>query len=75
MSEMKCTYCGSTGLEPGFVMDSGEGSPGFSRWVEGRLERGSVFGGAKVRGRAKRQVSAYRCPRCAHLELFAVEWV
>ena len=75
MSEMKCTYCGTTGLEEGFVMDTGERSPGFSRWVEGPLERGALFGGAKVMGRPKRQVLAYRCPRCAHLELFAAEWV
>lgn len=72
MNEMKCTYCGSTGLEPGFIRDAGEGAGGDSRWVEGDLERG-VLGGAKLMGRPKRQISAYRCPRCWHLELFATE--
>jgi hypothetical protein len=40
MNDMKCTYCGATGLEPGFIQDSGEGSRGYTRWVEGMLERG-----------------------------------
>ncbi|MEV0595013.1 hypothetical protein [Nonomuraea cavernae] len=51
-------------------MDSGEHAKGFSRWVEGRLERG-IFGGAKLMGRPKWEITAYRCPSCFHLELFA----
>ncbi|MDN3359118.1 hypothetical protein [Actinomadura sp. DC4] len=70
MNELKCTYCGATGLEPGFILDSGGGSPGYTRWVEGRLERG-VFGGAKLARRPKWRVEAFRCPRCLHLEMFA----
>jgi hypothetical protein len=67
---MKCTYCGATGLEPGFILDSGGGSQGYTRWVEGPLERGPL-GGAKVLGRPKWRVEVYRCPRCAHLGMFA----
>ncbi|MFB9831382.1 hypothetical protein [Actinoallomurus acaciae] len=70
MSDRKCTYCGATGLEPGFVRDAGEGSQGFARWVEGALRRG-VFGGAKVMGRPQWEIDVYRCPQCRHLELFA----
>ena len=70
MSDRKCTHCGATGLEPGFIRDAGEGSQGFARWVEGALQRG-VFGGAKVMGRPQWEIDVYRCPRCRHLELFA----
>ncbi|MFI6003230.1 hypothetical protein ACIA98_22920 [Streptomyces sp. NPDC051366] len=72
MSDVRCTYCGTVGLEPGFVEDSGEGSRGYARWIAGPLERG-LFGGAKRLGRPRRQIDAYRCPKCGHLELFATE--
>ncbi|MER7361112.1 hypothetical protein ACI2LC_14410 [Nonomuraea wenchangensis] len=65
-----CTHCGEYDLEPGFVMDSGDNSKGFIRWVEGALERG-LFGGARLLGRPKWQIDAYRCRTCNHLELFA----
>jgi len=61
-------------LEDGFIEDSGEGSRGFARWIAGPLERG-VFGGAKRLGRVRWRVEAFRCPHCAHLELFAAEQV
>ncbi|MFJ8073282.1 hypothetical protein ACIQ7Q_04845 [Streptomyces sp. NPDC096176] len=57
-------------MEPGFVEDSGEGSRGYARWIQGALERG-VFGGARRLGRPRRQIDAYRCVSCGHLELFA----
>jgi hypothetical protein len=72
MNDVKCTYCGAIGLEPGFILDSGEGSRGFTRWVEGALERGT-FGGAKVFRRPHWKVDVFRCPQCRHLEMFAGE--
>jgi hypothetical protein len=72
MNDIKCTYCGATGLESGFILDSGQGSRGYTRWVQGALERGPL-GGAKVMGRPKWQVEVFRCPRCAHLEMFALQ--
>lgn len=71
MIEPTCSQCKSGGLAAGFVSDYGQGSNGFIRWVEGALERGA-FGGAKLMGRPKWEVDAYRCPNCGHLELFAV---
>lgn len=69
METLRCTQCGEEGLEPGFIMDQGD-SQGFARWVEGALERGP-FGGARLMGRPKWQIDAYRCRTCNHLELFA----
>jgi len=65
-----CTQCGTPGLEPGFVEDSGQGSYGYARWIAGPLRRG-VLGGAKRLGRPRWQIDAFRCPVCGHLELFA----
>ncbi|MFD8143669.1 hypothetical protein [Streptomyces sp. NPDC059708] len=66
----RCTQCGTVGLEPGFVEDAGQGARGFAAWIAGPLERGA-FGWAKRRGRQAWQIDAFRCPACAHLELFA----
>jgi hypothetical protein len=69
---MKCSQCDATGLEPGFIEDTGEASRGYVRWIAGPLERG-VFGGAKRMGRPRWQVDAFRCSQCGHLELFATQ--
>ncbi len=68
-----CGWCGSPDLEDGFLGDNGEGSSGFGKWIRGTLERG-LFGGAKGLWSAdKFAVTARRCVRCGHLELFAIE--
>ncbi|MFJ6935482.1 hypothetical protein [Streptomyces sp. NPDC101132] len=66
----RCTNCGTVGLEPGFVEDAGQHSRGYARWIQGVLELG-MFGGAKRMGRPTWRIDAFRCPTCAHLELFA----
>jgi ribosomal protein L37E len=67
---IKCTQCGNQSLDEGFVEDSGQSSRGFAKWVAGPLERGP-FGGAKLMGKSRLAISAFRCQRCGHLELFA----
>lgn len=74
MDDYVCTHCGNVGLSEGFIEDAGEHSRGYARWIEGALERGA-FGGAKRRGRLRRQIEAFRCPKCGHLELFAADEV
>ncbi|MBT2457365.1 hypothetical protein [Streptomyces sp. ISL-86] len=69
-NNLRCTHCGTTGLEPGFVEDAGQNSRGYARWIAGALERGP-FGGARRWGKPTWQIDAFRCPNCAHLELFA----
>ncbi|MGW6405490.1 hypothetical protein [Streptomyces sp. NPDC055134] len=70
MNTYTCTQCSTVGLVEGFVEDAGEHSRGYARWIEGALERG-LLGGAKRMGRLRRQIEAFRCPKCGHLELFA----
>ncbi|NGN67834.1 hypothetical protein G5C51_28525 [Streptomyces sp. A7024] len=72
MTDMRCTMCGNPSLEPGFILDAGQGAKGYARWVAGALEKG-IFGGAKVMGRPKRRTEARRCTKCGHLELFATD--
>ncbi|MFC5289200.1 hypothetical protein ACFPM7_19285 [Actinokineospora guangxiensis] len=71
---IKCAACGCLDLEPGFVMDSGQSARGFTAWVAGALERG-LFGGAKLMGRDKYVIEAFRCRQCAFLNHYAREMV
>ena len=70
VDDIRCTHCGATELQPGFIEDTGEATLGYVRWIEGALELG-FSGSAKRRKRPRRQIDAYRCTRCDHLELFA----
>ena len=72
MTELRCTLCGSTDLQEGFVEDSGQYARGFARWVAGPLQRG-VLGGAKLFGKHRLEIHAFRCTNCTHLELFAYD--
>lgn len=72
MNNIRCTQCGAVGLEPGFVENDGQYSRGYTRWIAGPLQRGRL-GFAKSKGRPQWQIDAYRCPTCAHLELFAAQ--
>lgn len=69
-TQAPCTACRSTGLEPGFIEDSGQGSQGYARWIAGALHRG-IFGGASKLGKQRWVVEAWRCSACGHLELYA----
>jgi hypothetical protein len=68
MDEIRCSRCGAIELQTGFLSDTGQGALGAARWVAGQLDIG--FFGARTRGRTKLAVLAFRCPECAHLELF-----
>ncbi|MFD8492993.1 hypothetical protein [Amycolatopsis sp. NPDC059657] len=73
---MKCAACGSTALDQGFVMDSGEGSGGYSRWIAGPLKRG-ILGGAKLMGKTRHPIAAFACRQCHFLNSYVVredEW-
>ncbi len=67
---LRCTYCGTVGLQPGFIADNAPSGRGDARWIAGTIERGAL-GGAKRMGRPNHQMDVFRCPNCGHLELFA----
>lgn len=70
--ERRCSRCDG-GLRLGFLEDKGErGSIGASRvlsWIDGAAQKGA-FGGARVLGKERYDVKAYRCGQCGHLDLF-----
>jgi len=57
-------------MEPGFMAEGAP--PGYGRWVPGELQVGP-FGNAKVAGKPRWEVRAYRCTSCSHLYLYAVD--
>jgi ribosomal protein L37E len=71
MAVKSCSACGHEELEPGFMEDTGD-HPGYGRWIPGELKTGP-FGGAKTFGKERLDVHAFRCTRCSHLDLFAVD--
>ncbi len=68
MAEKKCTHCGGTALEPGYI--GGNYETECVRWISGALTKG-FFGGIKMKGRRRLDVEVWRCDDCEHLELFA----
>ena len=72
MANDGCSRCGGE-LHIGFLEDKGErGAVGASKvlaWIDGAAEKGA-FGGARVLGKARYDVQAYRCGQCGHLDLF-----
>ncbi|KAB8168755.1 hypothetical protein FH609_007475 [Streptomyces sp. 3MP-14] len=72
MSDWTCGQCGSREREPGFLEDLGQGAKGYTRWIAGALDRG-VFGGARLMGRQRWVVEAWRCRGCGRLDLYARE--
>ena len=67
MSERKCASCGETDLEPGAVLDAGEGARA-ATWIP-NPEYG-MLGGLKVFGRDRYQLDAMRCRSCSYLNTF-----
>ena len=68
---LSCPRC-SGSMEPGYIIDESYGKFGPEKWVEGTPEW-SVWTGLKLRGKAKLEVSTYRCRSCGFLESYATE--
>jgi hypothetical protein len=65
----ECARC-RVPLEEGFLIDAAHyGVPYAGQWASGARKQG--FFGVHLAGRRKLPVTAYRCPGCARLELFA----
>jgi len=64
-----CPKC-QGGTEPGLVLDYSYGTILPLKWMEGAAEKG-FLGNIKTKGRRQFPITADRCTRCGHLELFA----
>lgn len=64
----KCSWCGFDEFQEGWVTDLGQGARA-AAWIAGPMEKG-LLGGAKWMRKARYDISAARCLRCSHLELF-----
>jgi len=73
-SEKKCALCDSK-VEEGFILEfkwhMKETSA--SQWVQGEPEKTPVIGAAAYTDRPRYHISAYRCEKCGHIELFAID--
>ena len=66
---MSCAKCQGR-MEQGVIPDFGYGNVFVSSWQEGVPER-NWFGILKWRGKAKHEITAYRCTKCGYLECYA----
>lgn len=70
MPTIDCLRCKTT-MEMGFVVDHGHGNAlQEQEWIEGDVVK-SFWVGIQTKGRQKRNVRTYRCPRCGYLESYA----
>lgn len=70
MNPIECLRC-KTPMEAGFVVDHGHGNAlQEQEWVEGPVVK-SFWMGINTKGRQKRNVRTWRCPRCGYLESYA----
>jgi predicted nucleic-acid-binding Zn-ribbon protein len=65
----QCPKC-SGAMHEGFVLDATHGAMTVSSWVEGAPQK-SAWTGVKLSGRARSEISAWRCARCGFLEHYA----
>jgi len=72
MNDPKCPKCSHT-MERGFLFDRAHGDYGQpGDWVEG-VPRKSFWFGTIVHGRAKHEITTFRCTSCGFLESYALE--
>jgi hypothetical protein len=60
-------------MEPGFMLDRRRNYGRAALWVSGEPEPSFWFGVKTGGGRKRITVSAFRCPRCGRLEMYAPE--
>ncbi|MFH1515958.1 MAG: PF20097 family protein [bacterium] len=68
--QTRCSICGGT-MQEGFFLDiTHRQIP--TRWVEGKPAR-TIMGFTAFSDRPNYFTTAYRCEKCGHLELFAID--
>jgi hypothetical protein len=74
-----CPTCHDA-MQRGFVADFAFGGTLAASWVEGLPKKttfwgailGGTWGGVDVKGRGRREIAAFRCPRCGLLQNYAL---
>jgi DNA-directed RNA polymerase subunit RPC12/RpoP len=66
----RCPKCQKT-MEEGHVPDLGRNYATRSVWSHGLAEPRRFFGGIKFSSKEQIPLSAYRCPGCGYVELYA----
>ena len=66
----RCPKCQKT-MERGHIPDQGRNKVSQSGWSHGEAERQRFLGGIKFRPKEQFPLTAYRCPSCGYVELYA----
>jgi DNA-directed RNA polymerase subunit RPC12/RpoP len=66
----RCPKCQKT-MEEGHIPDIGHDHVTPSAWSHGLAEPRRFFGGIKFESKEQIPLSAYRCPSCGYVELYA----
>ena len=69
-ASLRCPKCQKT-MEEGHVPDIGYGAATQSVWSPGPAEPTRFFGGIRLKKKEQIALSAYRCPDCGYVELYA----
>jgi predicted nucleic-acid-binding Zn-ribbon protein len=69
-ASLRCPKCQKT-MEEGHVPDIGRNNATQSGWAHGSAEPVRFFGGIKFKRKEQIPLSAYRCPSCGFVELYA----
>jgi predicted RNA-binding Zn-ribbon protein involved in translation (DUF1610 family) len=71
-TSFRCPKCQKT-MEEGHIPDMGRNRATQTAWSHGRAERQRFFGGIKFKPKEQIPLTAYRCPSCGYVELYAKE--
>jgi len=66
----RCPKCQKT-MERGHIPDRGRNQVFQSGWSHGEVQRQRFFGGIKFRPKEQFPLTAFRCPSCGYVELYA----
>jgi predicted nucleic-acid-binding Zn-ribbon protein len=69
-ASFRCPKCQKT-MEEGHVPDIASGHATQSAWAPGAADRRRFFGGIRLKKTELIPFSAYRCPSCGYVELYA----
>lgn len=67
---LRCSACGSSALEQGFLYNRAQYSGGHDMWVSGIPDMGLTHRPRRLNARKTGYVMAFRCRDCFHLDYY-----